>query len=98
MSDASDPRHARNTRCPLSDCKAADCPEHGWTQHAEKPRDKLPSLAKKRTHILLSVRLDDGTFDSSISIPTDADEGAVGKLTESWLKLIESALEVAKKR
>ena len=94
-------------------CKAGDCPDHGIfpvvgppsLREAVKlppPRVRVKSSAlearqKRAPRIMLSVKLDDGTFDSALAIPTDADPEVIKDNTEAWLKMIEAALLAAKR-
>lgn len=100
MSDASDPRHANPQayeRCLLSDCKGADCPEHGYLprRRLQARPEALAARGLAPTRMLLSVRLEDGTFESSLAISVDAEPAAV---RATAVELINQALQVAKKR
>lgn len=106
MSDASDPRHydaERFTRCLQNegDCKAADCPEHGFMPrrrlHA-KPEALVARGLAPPPRILLTVKLDDGTFESSLAVPIDAEPEALKATGEAWVELMFQALRVAKQR
>lgn len=80
-------------------CKAADCPEHGYLPRAPAAPHGLTEVAPKRSpRIVLSIHLDDGSFDATLAVATDAGPEALRETAESWMMLLEKALKAARSR
>lgn len=47
--------------------------------------------------ILLTVKLDDGTFEASLAIPIDAGLAGLKAAGEAWVELMFQALKIAQK-
>ena len=59
------------------------------TAHVEKMKSRAPTTA------IFTVRLSDGTFDSSLSVPITAEASSYEAVIAAWLNLMHEALRHA---
>lgn len=79
--------------------KKDGCPHDDLEEHRSQPAPlgapwKWPMVSKDLM-IELSVKLSDGTFDTSVKLPVGADEQQRNAVVSTWFELIQKALKLA---